>query len=188
MKTRQYRKLPSTRTNKPFLPVRAVGPEFLGDQKIHRRAADHQRQEPPVPPAVKQIAGAEDEEILGPVAEAPVHQHHRDQKQEIYGGIEQHGESEPWTAQRKGVGRTIATNRASRSCGLEPAAIPEAADSPELGENRSGNVIHESPVQSETERCAPGQGERDVVARHFNALESVVFLEVAQAVTLFVPL
>jgi len=76
----------------------------------------------------------------------------------------------------------------AESGSLKFSAVPEAPDSPKLDEHGLGNVIHESTMQSKAKRCAADERERDVIARDVDPLESVVLLEVAQAVTLFVPL
>ena len=52
--------------------VRAAGGDFLGDQEVHRGAADHEGKETPIPPTVEKVAGQEEENILGAVMETPV--------------------------------------------------------------------------------------------------------------------
>ena len=62
------------RKDKPFLPVwrRPTGGDLLSNQKIHSRAANHEREETPIPPAVEKIAGQEKENILSVVIEVLV--------------------------------------------------------------------------------------------------------------------
>ena len=75
------------RKDKPLLPivVRAAGSNFLADEKIHGGAADHESEKSPIPPAVKEIAGQKEKNVLGAAIEAPVEQYHWDEEQEIGG-------------------------------------------------------------------------------------------------------
>src|SRR4051812_31346292 len=70
---------------------------------------------------------------------------------------------------------------------LKPAVIPGAPDYPGPGEDRLRNAIKEPMVRSQPKRRPAGSRERDVIAGNLDAVETVVFLEVAQAVALFVP-
>ncbi len=73
------REIQDEREDKPpfSVCVRRRRSDFLGDQKVDRRAADHEAKEAPIPPAVKKIASAEKENVLGATIKPPVHQHYR---------------------------------------------------------------------------------------------------------------
>ena len=96
IKVLEYSKNPKIqhqRQDKPLLAVgvRAAGGDFLGDQKIHRGTANHECQEAPVPPAVEKVTGQKQENVLGAMRQAPVHQRNRDQEEEVGGRIKEHG-------------------------------------------------------------------------------------------------
>ena len=65
--------------------------DFLSDQKIHRGAANHEREKPPVPPAVKEVTRQQKKDILGTAVQPPKKKNDRDQEQEESGGIKKHG-------------------------------------------------------------------------------------------------
>jgi hypothetical protein len=89
----ENRKVQDERENQPLFParIRATGRNSLGDQKIHRGAEDHEREEAPVPPAVEKVAGEQKENVLGAVTETPVQQHDWYQEQEISWRVKKHG-------------------------------------------------------------------------------------------------
>ena len=66
------------------------GGHFARDEIIHERRAGHQKEETPVPPAVKEIAGRKQHVVLLAKWQAPVKQHGENQKENISGGIEEH--------------------------------------------------------------------------------------------------
>src|SRR5215469_6756945 len=49
----------------PAMWILPLGNDFLSDQKIHGRAANHEHEEPPVPPAVKKVTGQQKKDVLG---------------------------------------------------------------------------------------------------------------------------
>jgi len=94
----QNHEIQDERENKPLpaVGVRAAGGDFLGDQEVHRGAADHEGKETPIPPTVEKVAGQEEENILGAVMETPVQQHNRYQEKEISRGVKEHGVRSGW--------------------------------------------------------------------------------------------
>ena len=89
----QDREIQDEREDEPLLPVgvRAAGFDLLCDQEIHRGAANHEREETPIPPSVEKVAGQEKENILGAVLETPVQQHDWYQEEKISRGVKEHG-------------------------------------------------------------------------------------------------
>jgi hypothetical protein len=85
----ENRKTQNQREDQPpfSMQVRAGRSDFLGDQKINRCAADHEREEAPIPPAVEEVAGEEKKNILAAMCETPVHKNDWNQEDEICGGI-----------------------------------------------------------------------------------------------------
>ena len=66
------------------------GSDADGDEVINDRRGHHEQEEAPIPPAVKEIAGAEEQGILAAPTESPVEEYNRHQKQEINGSIKKH--------------------------------------------------------------------------------------------------
>src|SRR5690242_1507531 len=66
------------------------GGNFARDEIIHERGTSHQKEETPVPPAIKEIAGREQHVVLLAKGQTPVDQHDENQKKNVGGGIEEH--------------------------------------------------------------------------------------------------
>ena len=85
-------KIQHQREDEPMLAIwiNLSRSDSLSDQKIDRRAAEHERQEARVPPCIKEIAGDEQKDVLGPASEPPIDQDDRNQEKKIWRGIKQH--------------------------------------------------------------------------------------------------
>lgn len=69
----------------------------MGDQEINRGAANHKKQETPVPPSIEKVAGQDKKDILGAMTKTPVQEHDRNEEQEISRRVKEHGaESDEW--------------------------------------------------------------------------------------------
>src|SRR5437867_7188547 len=89
--TQNY-KIQDDRKDKPLFASTSArrSSYLLRDQEVHRRAASHQCQKSPIPPPVEEIAREQQKNILFAVSQSPVSQNDRDQKDEIYRGVEKH--------------------------------------------------------------------------------------------------
>ena len=85
------------REDKPFPAMRILRGrhDFLCDQKINGGAANHEEEKTPVPPAVKEIAGQEQKNVLGAMVQPPVEENDGDQEKKERRRIKKHGTQSP---------------------------------------------------------------------------------------------
>jgi hypothetical protein len=64
--------------------------DFPRDGEVDKCRACHQKEEAPVPPSVKKVAGGEEKDVLLPAPEFPIDRYDKGQKDEEDGSIEKH--------------------------------------------------------------------------------------------------
>jgi hypothetical protein len=64
--------------------------DFPRDGVVYERRARHKKKESPIPPSVKEVAGGEEKDVLLSPSEFPIDGHHKGQKDEENGSIEEH--------------------------------------------------------------------------------------------------
>lgn len=66
------------------------GSDFARNDVIHERRASHQKEEAPIPPAIKEVAGRKQHVVLLAEWQTPVNQDYENQKQDVSSGIKEH--------------------------------------------------------------------------------------------------
>src|SRR5438093_5289864 len=89
-----------------------------------------------------------------------------------------------WSADRRFPAYSISLRGVGRRS--QAIAVPTAPNLPKSPQHALGNMVRDRTVQPKTERRAAGQRQRDVVPRQIDPFESIVLLEIGEAVPLFV--
>ena len=64
----------------------------MGDEEIRGGGSDHERQEAPIPPGIKEIARHQQKNVLRAMAEAPIRQHDGDQEDKVNWRVKKHAD------------------------------------------------------------------------------------------------